>query len=316
MEWPNHDSAWQEWRSALDGSKMHHAWLLAGNEGLGKHEFAVAAARELVVSEGVMQPENDHPDIHLLTYLPKDDKAEKAKQDGKPYETKRSIGVDQIRAMQSRLTTRPTLGARRAIIIKPADDLETAASNALLKSLEEPPQGTFFLLVTHRPAKLLPTIRSRCRIVRFGAVGPDRISAFLDEMAPEADPATRAAALASCHGSPGMALQFVEQELGEIAELIDLLLTKGDPDLTLRSRFARAFGAKPNRARLQAILGLARTKLAARLREVDTQGQARLIAAHEALVRLAAEAPTYNFDAGLLAQQTGGLLAGAAEASA
>jgi hypothetical protein len=61
------------------------------------------------------------------------------------------------------------LGSRRAIIIDPADDLETSAVNALLKSLEEPPAGTYFLLVTHRLGRLLPTIRSRCRILRFAA---------------------------------------------------------------------------------------------------------------------------------------------------
>ena len=156
MQWPNHTHAWREWREASAGSRMHHGWILAGKAGLGKHDFALAAARELVAEEGIPQPKGDHPDILILTHLPKDKTEEKKRDEGKPYEVKRNIAVDQIRAMQQRLTTRPTLGSRRVIIIDPADDMERPASNALLKSLEEPPQGTFFLLVTHRPAGLLP----------------------------------------------------------------------------------------------------------------------------------------------------------------
>jgi DNA polymerase-3 subunit delta' len=89
--------------------------------------------------------------------------------------------------LQHRLTTRPTLGPRRAIIIDPADDLETGAVNALLKSLEEPPAGTFFLLVTHRLGQLLPTIRSRCRILRFAPLADDTVDRILRVESPQAD---------------------------------------------------------------------------------------------------------------------------------
>ncbi|MEM8726145.1 MAG: DNA polymerase III subunit delta', partial [Pseudomonadota bacterium] len=75
-QWPNHEQAWREWRSALAGERMHHAWLLAGKSGLGKREFALAAARDLVAEEGISQPSGDHPDIIVLTHLPKDEKEE------------------------------------------------------------------------------------------------------------------------------------------------------------------------------------------------------------------------------------------------
>ncbi|MEL6530796.1 MAG: DNA polymerase III subunit delta', partial [Pseudomonadota bacterium] len=122
MDWPNHRGPWREWRTALSGERMHHGWMLAGKSGLGKLEFAIAAARELVFEPGVQQPENDHPDISILTHLPKDEKEEKKRDEGKSFQTKRNISVAQIRAMQRRLTTRPTLGSRRAIIISGADD--------------------------------------------------------------------------------------------------------------------------------------------------------------------------------------------------
>ena len=72
----HHARQWREWRSALASPRMHHAWILAGRRGLGKHDFALAAARE-VVATGRDAPvgEND-PDIHLLSHLPKDEKDE------------------------------------------------------------------------------------------------------------------------------------------------------------------------------------------------------------------------------------------------
>ena len=135
-----HETAWREWRKALGGERMHHAWLLAGRRGVGKGSFAFAAACELV-GVGPADAQN-HPDILTLTYAPKDDKEERKRADGKPYEVARSIRIAQVRGMQARLGTRPTLGDKRAIIIDPADDLERNAANALLKSLEEPPIGT------------------------------------------------------------------------------------------------------------------------------------------------------------------------------
>ena len=104
MSHSGHDEAWREWRAALSGQRMHHAWLLAGKRGIGKIDFALAAARELVAEGGVNQP-RDHPDILFLTHLPKNEKEEKSRDEGKPFELKRNITVDQIREMQHRLTT-------------------------------------------------------------------------------------------------------------------------------------------------------------------------------------------------------------------
>lgn len=307
-----HEEAWREWHEALSGSRMHHGWILAGRRGLGKMNFAEAAARELVAEAGVPQPEGQHPDILMLTHLPKDEKAEKLRDEGKPYETRRNIAVSQIRQMQQRLTTRPTLGSRRAIIIDPADDLEKSAANALLKSLEEPPKGTYFLLVAHRPSRLLPTIRSRCRMLRFPALTDDQVGRFLAQEAPEADAATREAAVAAANGSPGAALEFVEQDLGKLNQLMRQLLEQGDGDYGLRGELAMAIGARPSRERVQATLDLARSVLAVRIGNVPRSALPALIEAHSQLVRLTAQAPTYNFDPGLLVMEIGTLLASAA----
>ena len=309
-----HDEAWGQWRNALAGPRMHHAWLLAGKRGLGKMHFARAAAQELVAS--VMPVGGaDHPDIIVLDHAPKDEKEEKKRAEGKPYETKRNISVGQIRQMQQRLITRPTLGDRRAIIIDPADDMEPSASNALLKSLEEPPEGTFFLLVSHRPARLLPTIRSRCRLLRFHALGDDQVEQAVRREAQDADAATIQASVAAASGSPGVALEFVEQGLGSLYGLMEQLVREGDRDFAVRGQLAEAIGARPKREAMQAALDLARSILAARIGDADRPAQRAMIEAHGELVRLAGQAPTYNFDAGLLVMQIGSLLASAAPAS-
>jgi DNA polymerase-3 subunit delta' len=310
--WPNHGEAWRQWRDALAGERMHHGWLLAGKAGLGKRDFAMAAARELVAEPGVTQPQGDHPDIILLTYGPKDDKAERAASDGKPYELARSIRIKQIRAMQKRLITRPTLGSRRAIIIDPADDMEKAAANALLKSLEEPPVGTFFLLVTHRPARLLPTIRSRCRTLRFPVLSDSQLGAMLEEAGMPPDPA----AIAAAEGSFGATLRFAEQDLAPLAKLIAAMLERGDEGFAARGELARLIGPRADRERVQAVLDLAQALTARAARETgDTARRARLIDTHAALVSLAAEAPTANFDPGMLPFEIGSLLVSAAPAS-
>ncbi|WP_284125524.1 DNA polymerase III subunit delta' [Parerythrobacter aestuarii] len=305
----NHEQPWREWDAALAGPRMHHGWIIAGRQGLGKHEFALGAAQKLV-GDGPMGP--DHPDIILLNRPPKDDKEARKRDEGKPFERKRNISVDQIREMQRRLTTRPTLGARRAIIIDPADDLEKGASNALLKSLEEPPEGTFFLLVTHRPARLLPTIRSRCRIIRFAPLSTSDVERILQEEAPNATDEARAAAVAASGGSPGAALEFVEQDLAPIAVLMRKILNDGDPDFALRGKLSGSIGARPDRERIGAVFDLARAVLAERMTETPASQLSALADAHADMAALAGQAPTYNFDPGFLAMEIGSLLASAA----
>lgn len=313
MSFVGQDSAWQEWLAAISSARMHHAWLLAGGKGLGKGAFARAAAAELVKQPGTAVPDAEgHPDIIVLEHLPANDDEAKKKADGKPYQTKRNISVDQVRGMTRKLTTKPTLGDKRAIIIEPADDLEKSAVNALLKVLEEPPAGTFFLLVAHQPGRLLPTIRSRCRVLRFANLSAEELDAVIRRHAPEAGADARAAAIAASQGSPGVALSFVEQELGTIHDLMLRILHEGDRDFYHRGALAAEMGARPTRERQMAALELARSVLVSELAGAPRQRQLRIIEAHGTLTRLTVQAPTYNFDAGLLIMEIAGLLASAA----
>lgn len=316
MDWPNHIEPWRQWDDAMASARMHHGWMLAGKSGLGKLEFALAAARILVAEPGVAQPSGEHPDIITLSHLPKDEKEEKKRDEGKPYQTKRNIAVAQIRSMQRRLNTRPTIGERRAIIINPADDMETSASNALLKSLEEPPKGTFFLLVTHRPSRLLPTIRSRCRVLRFPVLDRVQLDAMLDRSAGDHDLTARETAIQAAGGSYGSALRFLEQDLGSVARTIQSILDHGDTNFAARAELARSIGPRADRGRIQAVLELAQTVVAEQAKSAhSTRRRESLIDAHLELVRLAGQAPSYNFDTGLLVLEIGTLLVNASAAS-
>ena len=309
---PGHEQAWAQWDSAMAGERMHHAWLLAGPKGVGKAAFAMAAARHLVTGRDAQPSDGYHPDILVLERLPATADEEKKREEGKAYQLKRNIAIDQIRAMQQRLNTRPTLGARRAIIIDAADDLEKSAANALLKSLEEPPAGSFFLLVAHNPGRLLPTIRSRCRLVRFPGLSDEQIDRILADRAPQATADARAAALAAANGSPGTAIAFLAHDLGGVYVAMQTIMRQGDAAFALRSQLADMIGPRPDRERMRAVIDLARAVTARALPGSSRQTMPTLIDAHEAFNRLGREAPLYNYDPGLLALEIGALLVNAA----
>lgn len=309
-----HEKPRKAWSQARQGDRLHHAWLLAGPSGVGKATFARLCAAELVgEGEGTAAPSpQNHPDILTLSRPPSDDKEARNRDEGKPYKRKRNISVEQIRTLQRRLNTRPTLGARRAIIIDPADDLESGAANALLKSLEEPPTGNVFFLVTHRPGRLLPTIRSRCRVLRFDRLADDQVRQVLAEERPEVGGEHLETAIAGAYGSPGAAMTWIDEDLAQVDAAMRALLHEDGRSGEHRGILAAAIGARPTPERLASVFTLARRLLSAEVRTAPGIAKPRIIEAHAALVDLAARAPTANFDAGLLAMQIGGLLASAA----
>lgn len=258
---------------------MHHAWLLAGPEGSGKAAFASQAAAELVGAPDAPSS-GTHPDILHLQREPKDAAEVKKAEEGKPFALARNIAIDQIRAMQRALTTRPTMGLRRAVIIDPANDLETSAANALLKSLEEPPSGTFFLLVAHYPARLLPTIRSRCRVVRFrptdGLVGADQESE--------------------------------EEESRELGLAIGALIGTGADYGPHLAKLAAALGGKPSRDRQRTTIRLAQQLLIGNTEGASPLRFALVDRTYTELCRLDAELAVYNYDSDLLVARIATLL--------
>ena len=214
----------QLWKAAERGV-LHHAYLFEGPRGVGKRRVAT----ELAMVVNCEQPDfaarpcrtcsscraiasGAHPDIIALE--PDPDKAS------------RTIPIEAIREVIRQTQYHRHSARMRFILIDPAEAMLEPAANALLKTLEEPPSGTGFLLLSHNARSLLPTIRSRCQRVRFGAVPLPEIREWLIEkaaslkMPPEdADAVARLA-----QGCPGRALALAEGGLQARTELRDQLI--------------------------------------------------------------------------------------------
>ncbi len=139
-----------------------------------------------------------------------------------------SIKIEQIRDAVERAAYRPFEGRRRVVVIDDAEQIMAAAQDALLKTLEEPPNGTTFVLVSSVPETLLPTIRSRCQRLRFGRLSPAEVAGVL-MAAHELSEADAYAAAASSDGSVGRALEVETSEFVDArAAALQLLETVAD----------------------------------------------------------------------------------------
>lgn len=310
-DYVGHDKAWRQFATACDSGKIHHGWILAGPRGIGKSAFALRAAAMLVNPESAhesMIARGSHPDILSVKRLPKEALKEDEDIDD-VTEFKRSITVDQIRGLQQSLTTRPGLGNRRAIIIDAADDLERGGANALLKSLEEPPVGTFFFLVSHASDRLLPTIRSRCQILRFEALSDADMTDVLQRAAPEVSAAELQALIRLGNGTPGQALDFLGLDLKEIEDAMTSILRTGDRDNALRSGLADRLALKAAQPRYEAFLRRAPSLIAEHTRTLDATQVSAGVAAWEAASGLAGRAIALSLDKQSVVFQMGSLLA-------
>lgn len=246
--------------AAAGSGRMHHGWILAGPKGIGKGLFARAlamrlladAAGPMVGGEGLGVPDN-HPIRKLIEATAHPDYAELAPLE-KDGVTARNISVDQVRGLQRLLQSAPSLSARRIVVIDSADDLERGAANALLKTLEEPPADMLFLLVSHAPGRLLPTIRSRCRTLRFDALDEGAMRVVLKRADDSLSPREIDALVRAGQGSPGQALRYAGLNLAEIEEILATLSREGDPDNRRRLALAKSLALKSAKPRYEAFL--------------------------------------------------------------
>ncbi len=153
---------------ALKANRLPHAIIIEGSDGLGKHTLADYIAKGAICGEtdnpcGVcrcchLAEVGTHPDIAKVS----------------PEQSKKSITVDVVRALRNEAYLRPNMADRRVFVIDPADSMNEAAQNALLKVLEEPPASALFLLIARSAASLLPTVRSRCITLSLAPVEIDK----------------------------------------------------------------------------------------------------------------------------------------------
>ena len=166
----------------------------------------------------------------------------------------RSIPIAQVRALQPMFATTPSMSPRRVVLIDAIDDLERPASNALLKNLEEPPAGTIFLLISHAPGRLLPTIRSRCRRLRFDRLDDAAMTDVLRARLPDAGAGEIAALVRAGDGSPGRAIGYAGLDMAALDDAMTAIAGHGDPTNAERVKLARALALKPAQPRYEAFL--------------------------------------------------------------
>ncbi len=256
-----------EFLAAATGGRLHHGWLLTGPRGVGKATFAWRAARFLLTQEeptdslfgtppqSLDVPE-DHPvarrmralsepRLHLLRRGPTD-KGDRLSQ---------VIAVDEVRGLRDFLGLSAADGGRRVVIVDAADEMNPAAANAILKLLEEPPRLVTFFLVCHQPARLLPTIRSRCRPLRLNPLEPADLARALSGAGIATDSPAALAELSG--GSPGEAVRLAQLDgLGLYRDLVALMGGLPGMDRPRALSLAEAAAARGQEERFDLTVGL------------------------------------------------------------
>ena len=315
-----HDRAIEQFDGAWRASTLHHAWLLAGPKGVGKANFARVAATRLLAEAagpqvglpGLATPDEhpiarlaaagSHPDMRLLERL----------ENPKTGVLARNITVDQVRGLAELFDLTPSMSPWRAVVIDAADDLEKSAANALLKMLEEPPANCVFLLVSHSPGRLLPTIRSRCRMLTFQPLGDDVMASVLEAQLHSVSAAERSRIIAKAGGSVGRALAFAALDLAKLQDAAMRILREGDPINARRSDLAIELGRKGAAERYAAFLDLVPALIAGQARGLEGRALERALDAYVRSRELATLAPRVSLDPASTVFQLGGILASVA----
>lgn len=271
----------------LDGlvrDRLHHGWLIAGPRGVGKATLAWRFARAVLAmppADGMFAPEPpaslDVPDDHpvsrrIVAGSEPGLMAIRRTVDPKTGRLRAQIRVDEVRRLRDFFGLSAAEGGRRVVIVDAADEMNPNAANAILKLLEEPPAGALLLLVAHRPGALLPTIRSRCRVLRLNPLGAEDLALALTPAL--GAPPDRPEALAElAGGSVGEAVRIINGEgLALYARLIALLAGLPRLDRKVLHQLADEMGARGAEPRLDLLLRLTELALA-RLARVAATGE-------------------------------------------
>ena len=205
MSAPWQQRAYLQMAEAFRAGRLGHAQLICGPAQLGKRDIAVRMARrvlcELATGDDAcggcrscrLFDAGTHPDYRYVRFLPN--------REGTRLRTE--IVIDQMRELSGQLSLTPQFGRAQVAVIDPADAINHAAANALLKTLEEPVPGRYLWLVSAHPMRLSATIRSRCQRIELRLPPESEASAWLAERGHA--PAAAAEALTAARGHPGLA---------------------------------------------------------------------------------------------------------------
>ena len=220
-----HGEAEHAFLDACLAGRLHHAWLIGGPSGIGKATLAYRVARFLLAGDLAgreasatlsISPASatarqvaalSHPNLIVLRRSPATEKKS-------PSTT---IPIDAVRRALALFGSTAANGGYRIGIVDSAEDLTPASANALLKLIEEPPPRSIFLIVSHAPQRVLPTIRSRCRRLLLKPLSDGDLRSVVRSLGPpwaEADDAALAQAIASAAGSVRRALEVLDPRKG------------------------------------------------------------------------------------------------------
>ena len=241
--------------------RLPQCWLLAGDKGVGKATFAWSIAKFLLTTnqeptdikldygsniDAILAPHDKGTLTRIISgseqriYVVRRGYNEKRKAFFK------NISIDDIRNLQSYCSLSIADGGRRVIIIDSADDLNTNACNALLKLLEEPPKNTLFLLISHRPNLLLPTLQSRCQKLLFSALGQNDLRAVLTTIGWEINPSKEVSLSILSNGSPGVACRLINSNCINLYEdILNLASTLPSLNTKKAMQLSQNYFAKP-----------------------------------------------------------------------
>jgi DNA polymerase-3 subunit delta' len=280
--------------SAVRSGRLHHAWLIAGPKGVGKATLAWRLARFLLTvtdleAADTLDPAAGHPALPRIAALAEPRlKLIRRGHDlsGREPRLRTRITVDEVRALAGFFGLSAADGGRRVVIVDAADDMTPNAANAVLKLLEEPPQGAVLLLVAHQPSRLLPTIRSRCRVLPCAPLDAAGLAAALDQ-AGCGDGAAPDALAALAGGSAGRAVALAMEGGAEAyASLVTLMSGAPGLDRAALAELAAACAGREAQPRFDLTLDLidlllhrlARTGAAGRPAPEAAPGEAAMLA--------------------------------------
>jgi DNA polymerase III subunit delta' len=304
-----HGAAEAAFASGLASGRLHHAWMIGGPLGIGKATLAYRVARRLLAyprgggPAGLDVPP-DHPILGQVAGLshPNLVALRRHRAPGaKALPTK--ISVDMVRRALDLFASTATDSGWRVCILDSAEDLNANAANALLKVLEEPPPRALFLILAHRPGRLLPTIRSRCRALTLRPLDAAAVTEAVRALPPpfaQPDAAALERATALCEGSVARALAMLDPvTMGLVAEVETLLARAAHPDWGRVLKLAETLNGRDAEARFEAAQDAVLRFVSGELDRRRGEPPARLAALVEMCDRFAQaarEAATYNLD--------------------
>lgn len=285
----------------------HHAILMDGERGIGKATAAFHLANALLdgaTLDGDHLPVPDpsspsvrqvaqgaHPNLIHLT--------RPRAATGAGFKT--AITIDEVRRVQHFLSMTASIDRPRIVIVDPVGDMPRGAANALLKTLEEPPSNTLFLLVSHGSGGLLPTIRSRCQIVRFAPLQDSEVEEVVALAGQGAVPASDMGRLAALSGGrPRQALTLALFGGAELRDSLEKLLAAPRFDTMLAHKLAEVAGARGNDMHNALLREMAIDIVRSRARSAalsgDLRGADRLAAFERELAQRFGEADAFGMD--------------------